>query len=256
MRVLSQGGAVGALLFAGLLVCALAATRRRGLDPFKRGLASSLVVGFSYWFVHGSVEWFWQIPALTAAAIGFLGLAAAVVADDRPANAPTDRGRGRRMLTVAIALTALVASASYFAPWLSARYVDSASRSWRSHPGQAYRMLDRARALNPLSDTPDLIAGTIAGRRHDYARMKVAYSRALERDSHDWYARFELGIAEYITGNRSAALVDLERASELNPRESLIRFVLRRVHAREKIDTDALDRAFLDRALGFALGSS
>jgi Flp pilus assembly protein TadD len=86
--------------------------------------------------------------------------------------------------------------------------------------------------------------------------MKAAYTRALKRDSHDWYARFELGVAEYLTGDRSAALAHLERARALNPRESLIRDVLRRVRAREKIDTAALDRAFLERALGFALGSS
>ena len=254
MRVLMQGGTIGALLFVGFLASGLVATRRRGLDPFKRGLAASLVVGFSYWLVHGSVEWFWEIPALTTAALAFLGLAAALATGDRSADVSTGPRAGRRMLIVLLALVALVASASYVAPWLSARYVESASRTWRSHPAQAYRMLDRARTLNPLSDAPDLIAGTIAGRRHDYARMKVAYARALKRDPHDWYAQFELGIAEYLIGNRSAALVDLERAATLNPRESLIRFVLRRVRAREKIDTSALDRAFLDRALSFALG--
>jgi O-Antigen ligase len=256
MKVLMQTGAIGALLFIGFLASGLLATRRRGLDPFGRGLAASLIVGFSYWLVHGSVEWFWEIPALTAAALAFLGLAAAIAAGDRPADEPTDPRVSRRTLIVPLALTALVASGSYAAPWLSARYVDSASHSWRSDPARAYQMLDRARTLDPLSDTPDLIAGTIAGRRHDYARMKAAYTRALKRDPHDWYARFELGVAEYLTGDRSAALAHLERARALNPRESLIRDVLRRVRAREKIDTAALDRAFLERALGFALGSS
>ncbi|MGD0274371.1 MAG: O-antigen ligase family protein [Gaiellaceae bacterium] len=256
MRVLTQTGTIGALLFVGFLVSGLAATRRRDLDPFRRGLSASLVVGFSYWLVHGSVEWFWEIPTLTTAALAFLGLAAAVAAGGRSADAPTGPRAGRKMLIVLLALTALVASVSYLAPWLSAGYVDSASRSWRSHPAQAYQMLDRARTLDPLSDTPDVIAGTIAGRRHDYLRMKDAYTRALERDPLDWYAQLELGIAEYLTGNRSASLVHLERAKALNPRESLIRLVLRRVRAREKIDTAALDRAFLERALGFALGST
>lgn len=256
MRVLMQTGAIGALLFVGFLVSGLLATRRRRLDSFRRGLIGSLVVGFSYWLVHGSVEWFWKVPALTAAALAFLGLAAAVAAGDGSAEAPTGPRASRMMLIVPLALAALVASASYLAPWFSASYVDSASRSWRSHPAQAYQMLDRARRLNPLSDSPDLTAGTIAGRRHDYVHMKAAYARALKRNPHDWYAQFELGIAEYLTGNRRAAFVDLERAKALNPRESLIRFVLHRVHAREKIDTAALDRVFLERALGFALGSS
>ena len=176
MRVLLQTGIIGALLFAGFLVSGIVATRRRGLDPFRRGLVASLVVGFSYWLVHGSVEWFWEMPALTAAAIAFLGLAAALVAGDRSDVAPAGPRAGRRMLIVPLAVVALAASASYLAPWLSASYVDSASHIWRSHPAQAYRMLDRARTLDPLSDTPDLIAGTIAGRRHDFVRMREAYS--------------------------------------------------------------------------------
>ena len=113
-------------------------------------------------------------------------------------------------------------------------------------------MLDRARALDPLSDQPDLIAGTIAERRHDYRRMKVAFTRALARNHAGWYARLELGIAEYLTGNRSAALDQLERARVLDPREPLIRSVLRRVRARAAIDLSAIDRAFLERTLTYA----
>lgn len=255
MRVLMQTGAIGAVLFLAFLVSALAASRRRVIDPFRRGLAASLVVGFSYWLVHGSVEWFWEIPALTAAALAFLGLAAAIMVDSPSGEAAVHRP-DRRLLVVALALVALVISASYCAPWLSARYVDSASQSWRSSPAQSYRMLDRARALDPLSDQPDLIAGTIAERRHDYQRMKVAFTRALARNHAGWYARLELGIAEYLTGNRRAALDQLERARALNPREPVIRLVLRRVRARGKIDLSAIDRAFLERTLLYALGES
>lgn len=253
MKVSSQTGIVGSLFFLGFLACALAAVRRRGIDPFKRGLAASLVVGFSYWFVHGSVEWFWEIPAITAAAMAFLGLAAAITVD--ASGEETDRRRpDRRPLALALGLLALVVSVGYSASWLSARYVDSASQGWRASPSEADRMLDRARVLNPLSEKPDVIAGTIAERRRDYGRMEVAFKRALERNDVNWYAWLELGIASYETGNRSAALAQLERARGLNPREPITRLVLRRVRARKAIDLAAIDRAFLDRTLAYALG--
>ena len=255
MKVLMQTGVVGSVFFIAFLAGALVAVRRRGIDPFRRGLAASLVVGFAYWFVHSSVEWFWEIPALTAAAFAFLGLAAALSVDGPSGEAATRRP-DRRLLVLGLALVALVISINYAGPWLSARYVDSASRSWRSSPSQAYRMLDRARAFNRLSDQPDLIAGTIAERRRDYGRMKVAFTRALERNHAGWYARLELGIAEYLSGNRRAALDQLERVRAINPTEPMIRLVLRRVRAHESIDLSAIDRVFLARAQLYALGKA
>jgi hypothetical protein len=255
MKVLSQAGVVGFALFFAFLASAFVAVRRRGIDPFRRGLAASLVVGATYWLVHGSVEWFWEIPAITAAAMAFLGLAAAMTVD-APRGEAVERRPDRRLLVVAVAVVALVASASYGAPWLSARYVDTASQSWRSSPSQAYRMLDRARALDPLSEQPDLIAGTIAERRHDYGRMKVFFGRVLTRNEANWYARFELGIAEYMTGDRPAALGQLERAKALNPLEPMTRLVIRRVRGHKAIDLAAIDRAFLARTRLYALGKA
>jgi hypothetical protein len=253
-RILSQTGAIGSLLFLGFLLSAILAVRRKVVDPFRKGLAASLVVGFAYWLVHGSVDWFWVLPALTGAALAFLGLAAAV-SSDPSAPEKTTRWHHPWLAIVPIVLVAVVASASYGAPWLSVRYVDRASTSWRSSPEQAYQMLDRARSINPLSETPDLIAGTIAGRKRDYPRMKKAYARALKRNPSDWYALFELGMAEYLTRNRRSALDHLERARALNPREPVIRQVIRDVRARRAVDPSAINRIFLERAQALAIGS-
>jgi O-antigen ligase len=254
LKVMAQTGLVGSLLFLGFVAAGLVAVRRRGVDPFRKGLAASLVVGFAYWLVHGSVEWFWEIPALTGAALAFVGVAAAVSSSRPRAGAQSGRS-DRRLLIVPVMLVAVAASVSYGAPWLSVRYVDRATSNWRSSPSQAYRMLDRARSIDPLSETPDLIAGTIAGREHDYKRMKVAYARALTRNSSDWYALLELGMAEYMTNERTVALDHLRHASTLNPREPVIRTVMRDVQARRRIDPSAIDRIFLRRAQAFAVGA-
>ncbi|MHB8060089.1 MAG: O-antigen ligase family protein [Gaiellaceae bacterium] len=253
MKTLAQTGVIGSVCLLAFLAFGLVAVRRRGVDPFKRGLAVSLAVGFAYWLVHGSVEWFWEIPAISAAAMAFLGLAAAITVDTSGEEA-VERRPDRRLLVLATLLVALVASASYCAPWLSARYVDDASQGWRASPSQADRMLDRARTLNPLSEKPDLIAGTIAERRRDYPGMKTAFKRALARNNTNWYAWFELGIASYATGDRPAALAQLKRAEALNPREPITGPVLQQMRERKAVDLASIDRAFLDRALVYALG--
>ena len=255
IKVLLQGGAIGALLFAGFLASGLAATRRKKLDPLAHGLAGSLVVAFAYWFVHGSVDWFWQIPALTTVAFAFLGLATALASGGRETEKAPERSSRRIVLGVLLAVVALVASVSYAGPWLSARYVDAASSGWRANSERSYSQLDRARSLNPLSETPDLIAGTIAGRLRDYPRMRAAYTRALARNPLSWYAHFELGLALYLSGDRREALSQVERAAELDPREPLIAETYGRMRVGSKVDLTVINRVFLLRALGFAPGN-
>ena len=225
MRVLSQTGLVGAVLFVGFLASALIAGRRKKIDPFRRGLAGSLLVAFAYWFVHGSIDWFWELPALGAAAFAYLGLAASLAASDEPAKRPSPRGLSRKLTPALVVLAAVLGSASCLGPWLSARDVALASppRVWRQQPARSYRLLDQARALDPLSDWPDLVAGTIAERRHDWPRMQVYFTRALTRNSRSWYARFELGIADSYLRERRQAIGQLEIARRLDTREKLVR---------------------------------
>lgn len=251
-KVLLQTGAIGALLFISFVASALVAARRKANDPFRNGLAASLVVGFAYWFVHGSVDWLWELPALATAAFAFLGLSVALSANGRSAE---ERAGRRSRGTLVIVPLAIVATLSYAGPWLSARYTDAASQVWRADPALATKQLDRARSLNPLSDTPDLIAGTIAGRRHDYPGMRAAYTRALARNPVGWYAHFELGLAEYLLGNRREALLHLRRARQLDPREPLIPEIIIRVRMRKAIDLAKVNSAFLTYALDLAAGA-
>ena len=251
-KVLLQTGAVGALLVLSFIASALIATRRKTIDPFRSGLSGSLVVAFAYWLVHGSVDWLWELPALATAAFAFLGLSAALSASENEGG----RGAGRRPRgMLLIAPLAIVVTLSYAGPWLSARYTDAASHAWRADPALASKQLDRARSLDPLSDTPDLIAGTIAGRRHDYPGMRAAYTRALARNPVGWYAHFELGLAEYLLGNRREALFHLGRAGQLDPREPLISEIISRVRMRKAIDLAKVNNAFLTRALDLATGA-
>ena len=245
LRVLAQTGVVGALLFGGFLVAAAAAARRtfRGRSvvdgTVRAGVAAAAYVG-----IHGSIDWFWEFPALTAAAIASLALAAG-----GDAAAPVERRHRvrRRVAGAAVIVTAVVAGGSFALPWTADRLEQRAAAEWPHDARAAFHNLRRARQLNPVSPDPDLLAGAIASKLDDVATMRDAFRHALERDPRQWYAHLELGIAEAARGRRAAALHQLAAARRLDPREPVVRLVERRVKANARIDRAAIDRIFISR---------
>jgi O-Antigen ligase len=247
LRLLAQTGVVGTLLFAGFLVGALAAVWRARLhqDPFTRALGATLVVTFAYWFVHGSVDWFWEFPALGASAFACLAIAARL--HGLQEVDPRLKSFGRPAVLSALTALTLFVLVSFTPPWLAARYVEKAAEGWRANPTASYSALRRARELNFLSDQPDVYTGAIAARLHDWGRAREAFQRGLERNPMNWYARLELGVLEAMAGQRSAALDELRVADELNPREPLIDLAIKRVSAGQSITTDQIDDVFRRR---------
>jgi hypothetical protein len=249
LRVLSQTGIVGAALFGGFLVCALtgALRRRRSSDRFAAGLRAVCVVAFAYWFLHGSIEWFWEFPGLAAPAFALLALAASV---DRPRETREGHSfsRQRRIAaSLAFVVGAGLALFSYAGPWLAAREVEVAASSWRADPNDAFVRLERARWLNPLSDQPDLVAGAIADRIGNRARMRLSFARALRRDPKSWYAALELGVVDALAGRKGLALRRLELARALNPSEEAIALAIRGVRSGRPVSPRFLDEIFLNR---------
>ena len=144
-------------------------------------------------------------------------------------------------------LIVVVAALSLTLPWLAAREVERAADAWRSSPEDAHTILDRARALNPLSARADLVAGAIAMRGEDYPRAAAAFERALERHPDSWYAELELAVIAALEGRRDEALARLDRAEELNPLEETVGVVREGLLAGEPVDPHVLDRIFLQR---------
>src|SRR5205085_6057535 len=152
------------------------------------------LVGFAYWFVHGSIDWFWELPGLAAPAFALLGIAVSTSGAEARAVASVRRRRPS-LFVPAVVVAALAVVGTLVFPWLAAKEVQAAAHTWRTAPQQAVRRLDRARSLNPLSDQPDLVAGAIASRIANTDRMATSFTRALERNPHDWYAHPEPGAA-------------------------------------------------------------
>jgi O-Antigen ligase len=244
LRVLAQTGLVGALLMAGFLVAAAVAARRSfAAHGVGDGVVRAGVAATAYWLIHGSVDWFWEFPALTAPALAALALAAG-----GGRTVETVVGRRRQQLVgLCTAVVAVAAAVACVFPWLGDRLEQRAAASWRSDPASAFRDLSRARRLNPLSPDPDLLAGAVASRLGDLAGMRRSFTDALDRDPRQWYARLELALADAGQGRRTSAIAELREARRLNPREEVVQSVERRLREGRPVSRAAVDRVFLER---------
>jgi O-antigen ligase len=286
LRTLTETGLAGALLALVGLGAALSAGGRamRGTDALARAVAAAALAGFAYWAVHGSVDWFWEFAGLGAPAFALLGLSCALAppvpfgmrgplgmrgqappADSiaaqpelaRPASTvsrlggqpPAHRiGMRRAVLALAALAAVVLVAASFAAPWLSERQVQRAAREWPTDPARAYARLNDAARLNPLSDEPYLVAGSIALRFGDLIGADREFALALGRVPDDAYAMLERGAIASTTGHGRTALALLERAAQLNPRDPLTRRALLLARGGERVDVGELNRSILREA--------
>ena len=255
MRTLAQTGVVGTLLALAGLAAALAAAgaavwRARPARRLESDVAAAALVGFAYWAVHGSFDWFWEFAGLGAPAFALLGIACALAPPrGRDGGASRSLPRAGRLALIGGGVVAAIAvAASLTLPWLSQLEVQSAAHIWPRAPRAAYSRLDRAADLNPLSDDAYLVAGSIALRFGDVARAQRYFSRALQRTPDGAYATLELGAIASDSGRRERALALLSRAVALDPRNPLARKALALARAGRRVSVAELNRAIFARS--------
>ncbi|MDX6671166.1 MAG: hypothetical protein QOI91_1529 [Solirubrobacteraceae bacterium] len=250
MRTLAQTGLIGALLLAGAIGAALWAAFRaaRQRDRLAGAVATGAAISFVYWLVHGSFDWFWEFAGLGAPAWAMIGLACGLV--PRPeARRPEARPPGRASVhAIAIGAFALLAAVSLVLPWISETQSRRAAHSWPQNLRLAHDRLDQAASLNPLSERPYLVAGTIELRRRNLPGAEQDFRRALKRNHRSSYAALELGAIAAALGRRDEALRLLEQAVALNPRDDLTRATLTRVRRGETVDVERLNENIRTRA--------
>lgn len=261
LGVLSQTGLVGAILLGGAFLAAgwagLTVRRKAGREAAAAAGAGGAV--FAYWFLHASLDWFWEFPALTASAFAALGLAGAVgrrevtreKADTEPRRLP---GVGRipalpRLGGLGLAAVAAVLLAvSLIAPWLAEREVERAISSWTGSPSVAYDRLERAQSLNPLSPKPHLAAAAIAVMVEDQGRAASELEEVLRLEPRTSFALAELAALASERGERTESERLLRRASTFAPNDRVVADALDQVQSGELIDVRGLNDSYLRKA--------
>jgi hypothetical protein len=256
LTLLVSTGLVGFALFAAFLVLAVAEAWRGirasgGLGP---ALGAAALLPLVDWLLHGSVDWFWPMPALSAPALGFLGMAVAL-AQSAPtvARTPAVRHRGEadahqpspsvlparlalaslarpRWVRPAIGAVALVAATVVLVfPFLSIWEASTASVLRTRDPAAALSDLALAARLNPLSPVPGRLGGTIALDSGRFAEAEQRYQQAIDREPGGWYAWFGKGLAASALGDKVTAAHALEVAARIERHQPVIRRALARV---------------------------
>jgi hypothetical protein len=210
METLGELGIPGlAFLLVGLAAAVIGAARASARGHSAAILSGFAIVAATYWLVHSSLDWFFPIPALTAPILALLGAACApAVLEARPFR----RGAGRWAIVAAVAALAV----TVVPPYLSERYIDAAYDGWRQDRERAYQDLDRAEALNPLSEEPMMARGGIARAAGDRDDAVLAFEEAAEVRPEEWAAHYFL--AQLQAGSDSAtARREFRIAREQNP---------------------------------------
>ena len=216
---------------------------RRG-PPGRTAAAAGALAVFAPWVAQASIDWFWELAALTAPALAMLGAAVRWARTAR-LSGPRRPGGSRRCSYSAYPRCCL--PLVFGASWLAARDVDAASAGWRADADASFRRLDRAAALNPLSPRAYLVEGTIALELGRADRARSAFEKALERDSDDAYAILELGMLASQEGDEQRATRLLEQHARLRPRDPIARQVAARARRGAKVDPLAVNERLLRR---------
>jgi O-Antigen ligase len=240
--LLSQTGLVGTGLFVAFLALATLIVVRS--KPGRDGeMARLLVVAASVLLFHGLVDWLWEMPVLGVLGMAWLGTACGLSL--RPSLRSRERPHALRVVLAAAAIIAgLGLAASLAVSWVEQRDIQSAEAVWSRNPDKAFSLLRQAGDLNPLDDSPDVLAGAIASRLHRYQAMRTYFAGALARTPVDWYANLELGIAASLSGRPALARAPLREAERLDPHDPVVQQVVKTFGEGRRIDPAAVDRAF------------
>ena len=234
LRLLAHTGIVGFLAFIGFLVAAaIAALRRRAPKGSLRGaMAGIALLPLIVWLAHGSVDWFWEMPALSAPALAFLAMAGALTEEGSAvaATAPARPGRARTAVVAACGVVAFLAAVVVLSfSYLSVREVSIGSDLRGSNPTQALAHLQTAADLNPYDSEPGRLAGTIALQSGSYEEALARFGQATARQPDGWFSWFGAGLAASELGEPAVARHNFEVAKSLNSSQQVIKDALSRV---------------------------
>jgi len=203
LETLAELGVVGMALLGLALAVPLAAAcvaRRRALVP-------AATAAYVAYLAHAAIDWDWELPAVTLAAL-FCGGAVVIAARrDVPAlsNRARTAGAAAALVVSAFAAVGLLGSTALDDGWDALEQGDTATASEKA---------DLARRWAPWSSEPFRLAASAASLAENDAGARSYLLRAVEKEPSNWNLWFDL--AQLQTGAR--AQHSLGRALGLNPK--------------------------------------
>ncbi len=255
LRVLSETGVVGMILFLTAVVALVVGMVRvaRSRDDLGRACVAIAFAVSGYFLVHSCLDWVDKFPALAVPAVGIpmaaltlragvrdvttsgAGLAAASPEEVAPPGAGRSRAAWQTAGRVTLVLATVVAAIALAAPYLSLVSINRAFSVFRANPQQAYRDLEVARKLDPLSVNPLTSEGTIALYAGDLDRAQTWFERSVRKED-DWYPRLELALIAAKQGRFAVARQQLAAAARLDADDPLIADARSLIDRRRRID--------------------
>ena len=244
MRLLACTGIVGTALFVGFFVLAVAAAvraRRRG-PPEVRAAVGAALLALVVWTIHGSIDWFWEMPALSGPALGFLGAAASLsVPSTVPATASARARRTAPRVLIAgvCVLTVAVCIVVLGLPYLSSHETSIGVGVQARNPRAALSDLRLAAALDPLNPDPGTDAGTIALTTDQWSTAAKRFAQSISRERGAWFPWLGAGLAASELGETEIARHDLQHARGIDDQQPAITVALHRLTTRHPLSPQA-----------------
>jgi len=213
LQLLSELGFIGAALGATTLVCVVLAMLRFVRSGPQRDPAFAGAIGaIAYWCGHASIDWLWQLPAVSLVPVALAGGLVACVSP----------GQRRVRLAVAAPVAAGVALA-VVAVVLPVTMADSALRRARDpelrtqHPEQALAAARDARRFDPSWAEPSITEGVLQLAAGDREGAAAAGRRAVAAEPRSWSIQYRaaglIALGDTYQGQRAVLA-----ARALNPR--------------------------------------
>lgn len=204
LETLGELGAPGMALLAVLLAAPLAGLARARSSPF----AAAALAAYVAFLVHAAIDWDWEMPAVTLAALCCgLALLALGRRETEPRRLPSAVRWGGLAATVAVGGFAVLGL-------LGNSAVSASSQAMRA--GQYAKAESEARKATryaPWSSEPWRKLGEAQANAGDYAAARASFRTAIAKDPNDWTLWYELAVASLGKEHRLA----LAQAARLNP---------------------------------------
>ncbi len=225
LETLGELGPAGLALVVALVLAGLAFGARRSLRSTGRDrvTVAALTAVFAGWVVAASVDWVWELTAVSVVAVIALAVVTGPGArvDEAPGAVASSRGLVAGAVLALVALGLLAAQAVPLAADREiARSQDAAERR---DLDEALAAAERARDVQPWAASPYLQLALVRELRGELRTASASIDEALERDGRNWRLWLVSARLETKLGRVEAAERSLRRAAELNPRSPLFR---------------------------------